>query len=241
MPSRSTNLAWRIYWQSHIQVKAIIPGTISFTVLAVAGAFVPQGAALDAAIAVLIELCTTVKYVGIVLRDRRGEWLGLHPAQADASAAAIIYLERTGSGHFGAHGATRRPMTEDIGKLVLRLTVGVLMLLHGIFKLQNGIDGIAGMLASQGLPTFIAYGVYLGEVLGPALVIIGLYTRVGGLLMFGNMLVALWLAHANELFELNKMGGWAIETQALFLYGALAIVLLGAGKLSVGGAHGRYN
>lgn len=132
-------------------------------------------------------------------------------------------------------------MTDDIGKLVLRLTVGVLMLLHGIFKLQNGIDGIAGMLAGHGLPTFLAYGVYLGEVLGPVLVIIGVYTRIGALLMVGNMLVALGLAHANELFALNKMGGWAIETQALFLYGALAIMLLGAGKLSVGGAHGRYN
>lgn len=132
-------------------------------------------------------------------------------------------------------------MTDDIGKLVLRLSVGVLMLLHGIFKLQNGIDGIAGMLASQGLPTFIAYGVYLGEVLGPVLVILGFYTRIGALLMVGNMLVALGLAHANELFELGKMGGWAVETQGLFLFGSVAIALLGAGKLSVGGAHGRYN
>ena len=132
-------------------------------------------------------------------------------------------------------------MADDIGKLVLRLSVGVLMLLHGIFKLQNGIDGIAGMLAGQGLPTFLAYGVYLGEVLGPVLVILGFYTRIGALLMVGNMLVALGLAHANELFELGKMGGWAVETQGLFLFGSVAIALLGAGKLSVGGAHGRYN
>jgi len=132
-------------------------------------------------------------------------------------------------------------MTDDMGKLVLRLSVGVLMLLHGIFKLQNGVGGIAGMLGSQGLPGFLAYGVYLGEAVGPVLVIIGLYTRVGAVLIIGNMLVALALAHSQELFSLGSMGGWALELQGMFLFGAVAIALLGAGKFSVGGVSGRYN
>jgi len=132
-------------------------------------------------------------------------------------------------------------MTDDMGKLVLRLSVGVLMLLHGIFKLQNGVGGIAGMLGSQGLPGFLAYGVYLGEVVGPVLVIIGLYTRIGAFLIIGNMLVALALAHSQELFSLGSMGGWALELQGMFLFGAVAIALLGAGKFSVGGVSGRYN
>ncbi|HAQ72411.1 DoxX family protein [Stutzerimonas nitrititolerans] len=132
-------------------------------------------------------------------------------------------------------------MTDDMGKLVLRLSMGVLMLLHGIFKLQNGVGGIAGMLGSQGLPGFLAYGVYLGEVVGPVLVIIGLYTRVGAVLIIGNMLVALALAHSQELFSLGSMGGWALELQGMFLFGAVAIALLGAGKFSVGGVSGRYN
>ncbi|WP_312480171.1 DoxX family protein [Stutzerimonas nitrititolerans] len=132
-------------------------------------------------------------------------------------------------------------MTDDMGKLVLRLSVGMLMLLHGIFKLQNGVGGIAGMLGSQDLPGFLAYGVYLGEVVGPVLVIIGLYTRVGAVLIIGNMLVALALAHSQELFSLGSMGGWALELQGMFLFGAVAIALLGAGKFSVGGVSGRYN
>ncbi|WP_313210892.1 DoxX family protein [Stutzerimonas nitrititolerans] len=132
-------------------------------------------------------------------------------------------------------------MTDDMGKLVLRLSVGVLMLLHGFFKLQNGVAGIAGMLGSQGLPGFLAYGVYLGEVVGPVLVIIGLYTRVGAVLIIGNMFVALALAHSQELFSLGSMGGWALELQGMFLFGAVAIALLGAGKFSVGGVSGRYN
>ncbi|HBM08808.1 MAG TPA: GntR family transcriptional regulator, partial [Pseudomonas sp.] len=86
-------------------------------------------------------------------------------------------------------------MTDDLGKLVLRVSVGVLILLHGIFKLQNGVDGIAGMLGNNGLPAFLAYGVYIGEVVGPALVILGVFTRIGALLIAGNMLVAFLLAH----------------------------------------------
>ncbi|MBA1279386.1 MULTISPECIES: DoxX family protein [Pseudomonadaceae] len=132
-------------------------------------------------------------------------------------------------------------MTEDIGKLVLRVSVGVLILLHGISKLQNGIGGIEGMLESHGLPTLLAYGVYLGEVVGPVLVIIGLFTRVGAVLMVGNMAVAFTLAHMQELFSLGQMGGWALELQGMFLFGSIAIALLGAGRYSAGGNNGRFN
>jgi len=132
-------------------------------------------------------------------------------------------------------------MIEDTGKLVLRLALGVLMLLHGMSKLVNGVDGIVGMVTGLGLPAAIAYGVYLGEVIGPLLVIVGLYTRVGALLIAGNMLFALLLAHRAELFTLAPTGGWALELQAMFLFGAVAVLLLGAGRFSVGGTSGRFN
>ena len=132
-------------------------------------------------------------------------------------------------------------MTEDIGKLVLRLALGVLMLLHGISKVVNGVDGIVGMVTGLGLPAAVAYGVYLGEVVGPLLVIVGLYTRVGALLIAGNMLFALLLAHRAELFTLAPTGGWALELQGMFLFGAVAVLLLGAGRFRVGGASGRFN
>lgn len=132
-------------------------------------------------------------------------------------------------------------MTDDIGKLILRVSVGVLILLHGIAKLQSGVGGIAGMLSGHGLPAFLAYGAYLGEVVGPVLVIIGLFTRVGALLMVGNMLVAFALAHMGDLFSLGQMGGWALELQGMFLFGSIAVALLGAGRYSIGGINGRLN
>ena len=132
-------------------------------------------------------------------------------------------------------------MTDDLGKLVLRVSVGVLILMHGIFKLQNGVGGIVGMLGNHGLPGILAYGVYLGEVIGPVLVILGVFTRIGALLIAVNMLVAVALAHMPELFSLGQMGGWALELQGMFLFAAISVGLLGAGRFSVGGARGRYN
>lgn len=130
---------------------------------------------------------------------------------------------------------------DDTGKLILRLAVGILVLLHGLMKISSGVGGIEGMLTSQGLPAFIAYGAYLGEVVGPLLVIVGLYTRVGALLMTGSMVVAILLAHMGQLGSLNAQGGWALELQGMFLFGSLAVLFLGAGRFSLGGSGGRWN
>jgi putative oxidoreductase len=123
--------------------------------------------------------------------------------------------------------------TEDIGKLILRLTLGILLILHGIAKIFGGVSGISGMLQSVGLPGAFAYGVYIGEVLAPALVILGLYARIGALVIAVNMLVAIWLVHVNEIFLLGKTGGWALELQGFFLFVAVAMALIGPGRFSV--------
>ncbi|OZI49690.1 DoxX family protein [Bordetella genomosp. 4] len=131
--------------------------------------------------------------------------------------------------------------SDDTGKLVLRLSLGILVLLHGIMKLSSGVGGISGMLTSHGLPGFFAYAAYLGEVVGPLLIILGFYSRLGGLLVFVNMIVAILLAHTGQLSSLNAQGGWALELQGMFLFGALAIAFMGAGRFSLGGSGGRWN
>jgi putative oxidoreductase len=130
---------------------------------------------------------------------------------------------------------------DDAGKLLLRLTIGVLVLLHGIFKLSAGVGFIGGMLAKAGLPGGLAYLVYVGEIVAPLLMIAGVFTRGAAAVVVVNMLVAFALVHMADLFALGKQGGWALELQGLYLFGALAVVLLGAGRFSVGGRGGRYN
>jgi putative oxidoreductase len=137
--------------------------------------------------------------------------------------------------------ATTYTNSEDLGKLILRISLGVMILLHGISKLMGGVDGIVGMVEKSGLPGVFGYLVYLGEVLAPLLLIVGLWTRLAALVIVGNMVVAVVLVHMADLFTLTKQGGWALELQGMFLFTALALALLGAGRFSVGGAHGRFN
>jgi len=119
--------------------------------------------------------------------------------------------------------------------------VGLLVLVHGLSKLQGGIGPVLGAVANAGLPSAVAYLVYVGEVLAPLLMIVGFWTRPAALVVAGNMLVAILLVHRGQVFQLNNTGGWAIELQAMYLFGALAVVLLGAGRFSVGGTAGRWN
>lgn len=122
---------------------------------------------------------------------------------------------------------------EDIGKLILRLTLGILVLLHGINKITKGVGGIERMLQGNGLPDFLAYGAYFGEVLGPILLLVGWHARIGAGLIVINMLFAIGLAHQQDLLILGRTGGWALELQGMFLFTALALVLLGPGRLSL--------
>jgi len=124
---------------------------------------------------------------------------------------------------------------DALGVLVLRLTVGVLMLFHGIAKIMNpgAIDFIGGALSGAGLPSFFAYGVYIGEVVAPLMIVFGVYCRHGALLVVANMVVAIMLVHANDIFLLTDHGGWRLELQGFYLFGALAIVFLGSGRLAI--------
>lgn len=119
------------------------------------------------------------------------------------------------------------------GLLILRLTLGVLMLFHGYAKIMNGVEGIENTLIDKGLPGFIAYGVYVGEVIAPLMMVVGFRTRLAALLFSFNMLVAATLAHPNEIFTLTERGIYSLETLALFLFGGLALVFTGGGKFAV--------
>jgi putative oxidoreductase len=120
--------------------------------------------------------------------------------------------------------------SQDLGKLLLRLLYGGLLLFHGVSKIRHGVSGIADSVVEHGLPRPFAYGVYVGEVLAPAALILGWFSRPAAAIIAFNMGVAVFLSHAGQLFQLGKSGGYALELQALYLIGALALVFLGGGR-----------
>ena len=109
------------------------------------------------------------------------------------------------------------------------------MLFHGIAKIMHPgtLEFIGNSLYGYGLPAFFAYGVYVGEVLAPLMIIIGFHARLGGLIVVANMVFAVLLVHMGDLFSLTQHGGWAVELQAFYLFGGLAIALLGSGRLAI--------
>ena len=120
----------------------------------------------------------------------------------------------------------------ELAKLLLRLSVGVLILFHGVHKIIHGVSGVKGMLSSAGLPEFLAYGVYIGEVVAPIFIILGLYARLASMVLGLNMIMAIFLAYGFS-FSLARYGGLAMESPLLFFIMSVLIVLLGSGKYSV--------
>lgn len=111
------------------------------------------------------------------------------------------------------------------GILLLRWNLALLMLFHGWAKVHKGVGGIEGMLTGQGLPGLLAYGVYLGELVAPLLLLAGVWVVPAALVIAINMVFALVLAHLGHLLEITSSGGWRLELQAFFLVTALVVAL----------------
>lgn len=132
-------------------------------------------------------------------------------------------------------------MRYDFGQLLLRLTLASLLLFHGVAKIIHGTGAIEAALTRAGMPPTIAYLVYVGEVVAPMLIAIGLYVRLAAMLVVITMTAAILLVHTNHFFDISRHGGWALELQAFYLLTALVLVLLGAGRYSLGSPNEKWN
>ena len=111
------------------------------------------------------------------------------------------------------------------GTILLRWTLAILMIFHGWAKVTGGVSGIEGMLVGKGLPGFIAYGVYIGELVAPLFLLIGLWVVPAALVIAINMAVAVALAHSTHFMDITATGGWRLELQAFFFMTALVVAL----------------
>lgn len=121
----------------------------------------------------------------------------------------------------------------DLGLLILRIAVGGLMIFHGIAKIVNGTGFIESTFAEIGLPSFMAYSVYITEVLAPLALIMGFRTKIAALLIASTMLVVMFLVFPQKLGQLVETGAWALELQALFALSAITLFFTGGGKYAV--------
>lgn len=123
----------------------------------------------------------------------------------------------------------------DIAKLILRLSLGILLLLHGMAKIQTPeiIIAMGADLADVYLPAETAWLMLLGEVLGPVLLIIGVLTRFAGAMIAIQMLVVILVSSANTVATFLPDGGYALELQAMYLFAGLTVAFLGSGSYAM--------
>jgi putative oxidoreductase len=120
----------------------------------------------------------------------------------------------------------------DLAILLLRITYG-LLIFHGWHKLHDGLGGIQGMLAGYGIPAFVAYGVIIGEVIAPVMMMLGIFTRLAALSAAATMVVAWLMVGIHHTFALSPVGAWAIEDIVYYFMAAIVIALYGSGRYSV--------
>ncbi|ASM40743.1 DoxX family protein [Campylobacter sp. RM12327] len=123
--------------------------------------------------------------------------------------------------------------SHSIGLLFLRVFLGICVLMHGIFKLNNGIAGVKSMLVASGLPQIMSYGVYIGEVLAPLMIIFGVFTRFAAFILFGTCCVIFYVANASAPFALTSNGGFVAEILYLYIGCAICLIFCGGGKFSL--------
>ena len=128
-------------------------------------------------------------------------------------------------------------MTSDLGLLALRLMLGLVFLGHGAQKAFGafggpGLAGATGFMASLGLrpARFWAATAAFGELVGGALVLLGLFTPIGAALIAITMAVAIVKVHAPKGFFIQN-GGY--EYSLVLLVAALTLAATGAGAYSV--------
>jgi len=123
-----------------------------------------------------------------------------------------------------------RHRLEDLGKLLLRIVVAGLMLFHGVDKLLHGPGHMQADLSAHGLPGVLAYGAYVGEILAPALILAGVWTRVAAVVYALSMVFATGLVHGGDFLRLAPTGAWAAELWAFYILTPVAVALLGPGR-----------
>lgn len=122
---------------------------------------------------------------------------------------------------------------QQTGLLLLRVSIAFTMLIYGISKLTFGIDYIKDLVNQYGLPTFISYGVFIGEILAPILIIIGFRTKLAGLVFAVNCFMAIIMDRLPDVLSLNEHGGWAIGLIFIYMMFGVALFFTGAGKYAL--------
>lgn len=120
----------------------------------------------------------------------------------------------------------------DIAALVLRISLGVMFIAHGMLKLLVfTLPGTADFFASQGFPAWTAYPVTFLEIGGGLLLVSGIATRWVSIALIPVLLGATYVHLGNGWVFSAPNGGW--EYPAFLAVAAAVQALLGSGRYAI--------
>lgn len=134
---------------------------------------------------------------------------------------------------------TATTTSQAYGALLLRLALGTMWVAHALLKLVVfSLPGFGAWLASQGIPAFMAWPVFLIELIGGVAIVLGFYGRYVSAALVPVMLVAAWTHLSNGWLHTSPGGGWeypiflAVASVAHFLIGDGTYALTGETRTS---------
>jgi putative oxidoreductase len=122
------------------------------------------------------------------------------------------------------------PSHAAYGALILRVALGLVFIVHGLFKpLVLGFPAAVAFFEAFGFPGWTVYPVFLAEVLGGLALILGIGTRYAAAALVVVVLGALRVHVPNGWYFGAPNGGW--EFLAVLIAGLAAVFLIGPGSL----------
>ncbi|MFC3039764.1 DoxX family protein [Virgibacillus xinjiangensis] len=121
---------------------------------------------------------------------------------------------------------------QEVGKVILRAVLGLTFFIHGLSKFQAGVANTAGYFDSLGIPGFLAYPVAAIELIGGIALILGIGTKIIGVLFALIMAGAIFTAKLPAGFVGNgQMAGYGLDLVLLAM--SIFLVLADRSTLSL--------
>jgi putative oxidoreductase len=121
---------------------------------------------------------------------------------------------------------------QPLALLVMRLTLGSIMTVHGYHKVFGGLQHFAHMVGGMGIPQWLGYVAAFTELLGGLLIIAGFFTRPAALAICIDLSVAIWKVHLhNGMMGAPDHPGFEFPLAAATI--AFALIFLGAGPIAI--------
>ncbi len=118
---------------------------------------------------------------------------------------------------------------QPLALLVMRLTLGAIMVGHGYHKVFGGLHHHAQIVAGLGLPAWLGYVSAFAELLGGLLIFAGFFTRAAAFVVCVDLVVAIWKVHLHN----GLIGPTGYEFPLAVATLAFVLIFFGGGPVAI--------